>query len=143
MRWMGIDLGERRIGLALSDQQGWLATPLQILLHRSIEEDVQAICGLVTTHQVEALVVGLPLNMDNTAGLAARRARRFAQRLRQRLGKDVVLWDERLSSVDARQALSHLSITRRRQRIDAVAAALILQNYLDTAGGGQSREPGQ
>jgi putative holliday junction resolvase len=143
MRWMGIDLGERRIGIALSDPDGWMATPLQTVPVTSRDSTMQTVIDLVVNKEVQAIVAGLPINMDGTEGLAARRARRFAQRLRQRLGIDVFLWDERMSTQDAYDALAHLAPAKRRARVDAVAAALILQNYLDTTFGGQSREPGQ
>lgn len=140
---MGIDLGGRNIGLAISDPHGWLATPLLVIPHRSKEVDIQTIAHHVSCNEVEAIVVGLPRNMDNTEGAAALKARRFARQLRYHLRLDVLLWDERLSTVDAHQAVAHHPKSRRRQPVDAIAAALILQNYLDSTGGGQSREPGQ
>jgi len=140
---MALDLGDRRTGVALSDAEGWLASPLKVLTAASQKQVVATIAELAVAHEVHGVVVGLPLNMDGTEGPQAARARRLAQRLRKRLGLDVILWDERLSTFAAQESLAHLRPARRRERIDAVAAAIILQGYLDSMGGGQSREPGQ
>ncbi len=129
---MGIDPGERRTGVALSDEEGWLASPLQVVTHTSQDKALAAIVELAKRYQVDGIVVGLPINMDGTEGLSATRARRLANRLRSRLpGMQVVLRDERLSTVDAGEALAHIRPDKRRERIDQVAAAIILQGFLD------------
>ncbi|MCL4533941.1 MAG: Holliday junction resolvase RuvX [Bacteroidetes bacterium] len=139
---MGLDPGERRTGVALSDAEGRLASPLLVLTHSSREKALAAIAELANRHKVQSIVVGLPKNMDGTEGPQAARARRLAQRLRERLGLEVVLVDERLSTFAAEEALAHLRPARRRERLDAAAAAIILQGYLDTlaAGGSGARQ---
>ncbi len=134
MTLLGLDLGERRIGLALSDPLGITARPLSVLECVSLGEDVRAVGELVARHRAQAVVVGLPLSMDGAAGAAARRARRFARALGRALAVPVHLWDERLTTAQAERDLlaAGQRRTARRQIRDAVAAALILQSYLDS-----------
>ena len=130
---LGIDLGSKRIGVALSDPTGTLASPVATVLHRSGREDVARVATLCTEHHVSAVVVGWPRNMDGTSGAAARQAEQFAERLRALTGLPVHLWDERLSTVAAERTLVELGARRRRRREvrDRVAAAVLLQAYLD------------
>lgn len=132
-RILGLDLGEKRLGVALSDPSGTVASPLATVPHRSRREDVERIVALSREHEVTAVVVGWPRNMDGTSGPPARRAEVFAQALGRALSVPVELWDERLSSVAADRALLEADVTRRRRRDlrDRVAAALILQGWLD------------
>lgn len=137
MSILGIDFGERRIGVAGSDALGITAQPLSVVERKSRREDVARIGELASRRKAEVIVVGLPLNMDGSAGPAARRARRFAAALRRELGLEVEEWDERLSTAEAERALiaSDKRRARRREVRDAVAAALILQGYLDAQRG--------
>jgi len=130
---LGIDLGSKRIGVALSDPTGTLASPVATVLHRSGRVDVTRVAALCTEHHVSAVVVGWPRNMDGTSGAAARQAEQFAERLRALTGLPVHLWDERLSTVAAERTLVELGARRRRRREvrDRVAAAVLLQAYLD------------
>jgi putative Holliday junction resolvase len=130
---LGIDLGERRIGVAVSDPLGVTARPLGFVEHVSLSQDVAAVGELAHRRGAQAVVVGLPLNMDGSEGPAARRARRFAEALRRRLGITVHMWDERLTTVQAERDLvaAGQRRSRRRDTRDATAAALILQGYLD------------
>jgi putative holliday junction resolvase len=132
-RILGVDLGEKRLGVALSDPSGTVASPFATIPHRSQRGDVERITALCREHEVAAVVVGWPRNMDGTSGLPARRAEAFAQVLRRALAVPVELWDERLSTVAADRALLEGNVTRRRRRVlrDRVAAALILQAWLD------------
>lgn len=136
---MGLDPGERRTGVALSDPEGRLASPLLVITHSSLEKAVAAVAELAARHGVQGVVMGLAKNMDGTEGVQAARARRLARQLRERLGVDVVLVDERLSTFAAEEALAHLKPARRRRQLDAVAAAIILQEYLDAQAAGGSR----
>lgn len=132
-RVIGLDFGEKRIGLAVSDPCGGMARPLDVVERHSLAEDVARIGEIARRRGASTMVVGLPLNMDGSVGPQARRARRFAARLRRELGLEVALWDERLSSVEAERALLYAGEgrSRRRELRDAVAAALVLQGYLD------------
>jgi putative holliday junction resolvase len=130
---LGLDVGTRRIGAALSDPTGTIATPLATISHQSARRDMDRIAELCSAHGVDRIVVGYPRNMDGTSGPAARRARAFAEALRRRVPIPVEEWDERLSTVEADRALIHAGVRRmeRREVRDRVAAGFILQGYLD------------
>jgi putative Holliday junction resolvase len=129
---LALDVGERRTGVALGEV---LARPLVTLKRRSKEQDFAAIGRLVREHQIDTVVVGLPLNMDGSRGFQAQKVERYARLLKSALlemgfAVDLVLWDERLTTEQAEQIL--IDIGRgRHERVDAVAAAAILQSYLD------------
>jgi putative Holliday junction resolvase len=134
MRILGIDLGDKRIGLALSDPMGWTAQGLDVIAGAGgTNNDIKRIREVVAKHEVGKVIVGLPLNMDGSAGPRAEKARAFAQRLSRSLGLPVEMWDERLTTVEAQKRLIEVDMSRarRRQVIDQLAAILILQNYLD------------
>ena len=141
-RCLGMDLGTKRIGLALSDPLGWTAAPLPALSRVGWKKDLAALRRLVETHAVLRIVVGLPLRMDGEPGEQAKQAQEFAARIRVELGVPVETWDERLTTVQAERTLidSDVRRERRRQVIDSLAASLILQGYLDYRNaGGASR----
>ncbi|MFS8570424.1 MAG: Holliday junction resolvase RuvX [Thermaerobacter sp.] len=133
-RVLALDLGRRRVGVAVSDPLGQTAQPLTVLDAGDDQRLAGEVAHLCRQYEVDTLVVGLPLNMDGTAGPEAQRARRLAQRLREQLGLPVVEWDERLSTAAAERMLvaADLSRARRRRVRDKVAAAVILQSYLDS-----------
>jgi putative Holliday junction resolvase len=142
MRILGLDFGERRIGVALSDPIGWLATPLTVLSRSSREADLSAIQALIEQHQVERVIVGYPRSLDGTVGPQARLVEKFATLLRAHLQVPVILWDERLSTAHAERLIHEAGKRVQRERIDAAAAAVILQSYLDAGprdGGAQAR----
>jgi len=130
---LALDFGERRIGVAASDALGLTASPLTVLDRTSLADDIAKIGDLARRRRADRIILGLPLNMDGSAGPAARRARRFAARLQRDLDIPVELWDERLTTVQAERALISSNARRDRRRAvrDAVSAALILQAYLD------------
>lgn len=132
-RVLGVDLGTVRIGVALSDPTGSVASPLDTIVHRDRRKDLAAVAAAARAHGVERIVVGWPRNMDGTVGPAAKRAEAFAESLRQIADVPVDLWDERLSTAAAERSLREASVRRGRRREvrDRVAAALILQAYLD------------
>ena len=132
-RVMALDLGERRIGVAVSDPTRMLARSLCVLERRSRAEDFAAIAELVREHQVGLVIVGLPRSLDGMMGPQARRVQRYANALAEVLSVPLILWDERLSTSSAEQLMIEAGrpARKRRQRIDAVAAAVILQDYLD------------
>ena len=133
MRVLGLDVGERRIGVALSDPLGLSAQRLMVLERRSTDRDLEALRVLVAQHEVETVVVGLPLTMRGEQGTQARKVTTFAQMLRRRLSIPVEFLDERLTTVQGERALLETNTSRRKrkQTIDQVAAQLILQQFLD------------
>jgi putative Holliday junction resolvase len=140
MRSLGIDIGARRLGLALSDASGTLATPWQVIeTGGSLDADIEKLSAIVTALRAEddglkVVVVGLPLRLDGTPTDQTGRARELAARLENVTGLPVVLQDERLTSREAEQRLA-IRMTdwrKRKEKLDAAAAAIILQDYLDT-----------
>lgn len=136
-RILGLDVGERRIGVAISAPEGRLAVPLRVLERRGEAADAQAIADLARAEGAEALVVGYPLSLDGSAGPQARRVEAFARLLASASGLPLELWDERLSSVQAERPPAGPArrrargSRRRRPPADDLAAAIILQSYLD------------
>lgn len=134
---MGIDHGEKRVGVALSDEDSLIAQPHDTLARRDPSALLTAIAALARDHDVGEIVVGLPLGLDGREGASARRARRFSERLGELTGLPIVLWDERMTTVAAQRALGEAGVRAREQKtmIDRVAAALMLQSYLDAKRG--------
>ncbi len=135
MRILGIDYGVRRIGLALSDPDGILASPLPVYVRADLRSDIDHVAQLVHEHEVGRIVIGLPLNMDGTIGDMADEVAVFADRLRERLKVPVVTFDERLTSEEAERVLIQADISRKKRKEikDSLAAVLILQGYLERA----------
>lgn len=136
MRILGIDLGERRIGLALSDELGWTAQPLKVIPYTSDRQSISAIIELIRQYAVSEVVIGLPRNMDGSYGPRAERVERFARKMEQQSGVPVHLWDERLTTAAAQRSLIEADLSRRRRKqvVDKVAAVLILEGYLRAKG---------
>jgi putative Holliday junction resolvase len=132
MRVLGIDPGEARVGIAVSDPRGIVAVPVGTFARRG-DGDAAALADIARQEGVEAIVVGLPLRLDGTAGPQARRARRLGRALAAASGLPVVFWDERFSSREATRLMIEAGTSRRRRQTDqdATAAAIILQEYLD------------
>ncbi len=133
-RFLGIDHGSKRIGLAVSDPGATLASPLTtISASGDLSDQVAAVISCVEEYDIDAFVVGLPLNMDDTEGIQAKAARKFGEELRRISGKPVHYWDERLSSLVAKELLDPAELTRkkRKARLDRVAAQVMLQGFLD------------
>ncbi|MBC8074518.1 MAG: Holliday junction resolvase RuvX [Chloroflexales bacterium] len=132
-RVLALDVGTRRIGVAMSDASGTLATPLTTLRVRGAERVIAEIVALVRQHAVTVVVVGWPLNMNGDVGPQAESVRAFGEALEAALGQPVAYFDERLTSVVAEQILRDMGLKpeKRRERIDEVAASIILQDYLD------------
>lgn len=134
MRRMGIDPGLRRVGVALSDPDGRFASPHSTVKCRDEADAARQLSEVARAEDVAEIVVGLPLRLNGTEGLSARRARRLAGLLEQKLDTPIILWDERLSTVAAERALREGGVRAREQRrvVDRVAASWILQSYLDS-----------
>lgn len=132
-RIVGVDFGERRVGIAVSDPTGLIARTAGIVERRSDQQAAEHIARLVREWNAEAVVVGLPLNADGSEGFQARRVRRFVSLLQEMVGEcPIILWDESLSSIEARDLLAERGkVSRQRRHHDDVAAAVILQSYLD------------
>ena len=138
MRGLALDLGSRRIGVAVSDPSGTLATPLAVLQRaRSQEADHDAVAALVADTGAERVVVGLPLSLDGSAGPAVRLVVAEVEHLRARLPVPVVCHDERFTTVSADRSLvaAGMRAPERRRVVDKVAAAVLLQSWLDQRAG--------
>jgi putative Holliday junction resolvase len=135
VRVLGIDLGSKRIGIATSDRSGTIATPYTVLLRcGSMGGDHRNIAKMVVEEEAEAVIVGLPLNMDGSEGKAAQAARIEAARMATVVGVPVHVHDERLTTVEADRVLMEqkMNAQARRRVVDKVAAAVMLQSWLDT-----------
>ena len=134
MRWLGIDFGERRIGLAISDPEGRLAVPLTTLVRRNDRSAVREIAEIARREGVGRLALGEPVGLDGQRGEAAERVRRFGDKLAQVSGLPVRLVGESLTTVEAQERLRAAGVDPRRapERIDAVAAQILLQEALDS-----------
>ena len=134
---MCLDLGTKTIGIAVSDLSRTIASPLKLIERRKFAADADALLKLAAEKEVAAIVIGLPLNMDGSEGPRAQASRAYARNLAP-LGLPVLLWDERWSTASAERAMidQDLSRGKRAERIDAAAAAVILQGAVDALAGG-------
>ena len=133
-RALGIDHGDARIGLAISDDLGMLAHPLETIHIKTVPDPLARIAEIVTRDQIGMIVLGLPRNMNGTYGPASEKVKEFAEKLRAKVPCEVKLWDERLTSVAAQRSLHEVgrNVKNSRDVIDQVAAQLILQGWLDS-----------
>jgi len=132
-RLLGLDLGEKTIGLALSDAGHIIATPMQTIRRGRFAADARTLKGLIGEHDIAALVIGLPVNMDGTEGPRCQSTRAFADNLLRVFDIDIAFWDERLSTAAVTRTLLEADVSRARRRalVDKMAAAYILQGALD------------
>lgn len=130
---MGLDVGDKRIGIAVCDALGLATTPLKTLQRKNAKLDVETIAALATKEEIGGIVIGLPLNMDGTEGAQAAKTRAFGNRVTEATGLPIFYEDERLSSFTAVEMLVERGIKtgHNRELIDMQAAAIILQSYLD------------
>ena len=140
---MGLDVGEKRIGIALSDPFGTFAQPHATLPRGREAADLAKLAEVVHQHEVTSLVVGLPLHMSGEESAMAAKIRTFADRLGETVGLPVTYWDERLTTLEAERTLIAGGVRRkkRKQVVDQVAAVLILQGYLDSVRGEVVSDP--
>lgn len=136
MRIAALDVGDARIGVAISDELGLTTRGLGVVHRQGGSRDLEAIARLLSPYLPERVVVGLPLNMDGTEGTQAEKVRRFATRFGAHTGLVVELWDERLTTVEAEDVMRETGVARRKRRgqVDQVAAAGILRSYLARRG---------
>ena len=135
MKILSLDIGEKRIGMALSDELGFIAQPLETLHRETENADFEEIKKIAQALGVTEVVVGLPLNMDGTIGPNAKKAYDFVEKLKKKLKTPVKLWDERLTTLEANRILIEAGISRKKRKKldDKLAAQLILQSYLDAS----------
>jgi len=133
IRIAGLDVGDKTIGVALSDELGWTAQGLEVIRRRSLDEDMARLAAIARQYGVERWVVGMPRNMNGTYGPRAELTREFMHELQERLGLPVEAYDERMTTMVAEKVLLTADVSRakRKQVIDKMAAAVILQGYLD------------
>lgn len=133
-RILALDLGARRIGLAVSDPLGLTAQGLETLERRNRRHDLEALKHLAEQYEVGMILVGQPLHMSGRAGAQSEKAEAFAEDLRGHLGLEVRLWDERLTTAQAQRLLrsSGIGLEKRKRAVDRLAAVLLLQSYLDS-----------
>jgi putative Holliday junction resolvase len=132
-RILALDLGEKRVGVAVSDPLGITAQGQETLLRQGRRRDIDSVAEIARVHEISLIVIGLPLQMDGREGPAATRARDFAAVLSAALGIPVDMWDERLSTAEVERVLtaSGMRRSRRREERDRLAAVVILQSWLD------------
>lgn len=133
-RVLGIDLGDVRIGVAVSDPLGMTAQGVEVIRRRSQEDDLKRLGELIRQYEVGKIVLGFPKNMNGTVGPRGEAAREFAGLLEKTFSLPVILWDERLSTLAAERTLIEADVRRdkRKRVVDKMAAGIILQNYLDS-----------
>ncbi len=134
MKILGLDYGEARIGVAVSDALGMLASPLDTICEKDRQKQLEKTAEVARLHNVQKLVVGYPKHMDGTVGHRAVYTEEFAKELSDLLGIDYVMWDERLSSTEAHRVLESGGVSgkKRKTKVDKIAAVIILQGYLDS-----------
>ncbi len=133
MRYLGIDFGTKRIGLAISDEMGIIAGKYDTLQSKGLKRDIECIKGIIEKEKIEKVVIGLPKNMDGSLSETAQKVGDFAKGIRKLTGIPVETWDERLSSISAEKVLIKGDVRRNKRKrvIDQLSAVIILQNYLD------------
>jgi putative Holliday junction resolvase len=131
MRYLGLDVGDRWIGVALSDPSTSIASPLTIIKRTDDEADMQAINYIITENEIGKVIVGLPRMLNGSIGIQAQKVQAFTQKLRQQTGAEIEFRDEWLTTVSARRIMHNTGSKKTGKRDDAVAAAVLLQAFLD------------
>ena len=134
MRYLGLDVGKKRIGVAVSDSLGMTATPLTLIKCSSLNKDIEQIVALAIENEATEIVVGMPINMDGTEGPAAGHVKKLIAKIAEKTDLPIVTWDERLSTTAVTRVLIEADTSRakRREVVDKLSAAYILQGYLDS-----------
>lgn len=134
MRIMGMDVGDRRIGLAVSDEMGYSAQGLDTFTRANLKQDVRSLAEMMKELQVEKLVIGMPRNMNGTYGPQTEKVKEFVAALLKEISIEVIYWDERLTSVAAQRTLAEgkIALGKKKEAIDKLSAVMILQGYLDS-----------
>lgn len=134
MKYIGLDVGNRRVGVAFGDSDLQIATPVDVIMRASPEQDAQTIAGLMREYDASQLIVGLPRNMDSSQGAQAEAVIEYAEEIAERISVPVIFWDERLTTVEATKRTHETGARGKKSRrgLDALAAAVLLQDYLDS-----------
>lgn len=140
MRILALDFGTVRIGIAVSDESKLIGLPLEMVPAQPFTGLLERLRAIIREKEVELIIVGMPRNMNGTYGPAAQRVREFVTVLKEALPMPIQTWDERLTSAQAERVLDEAGMTQRNRRgkVDQMAAALLLQNYLDSLGPGSA-----
>ena len=133
MRILGLDVGSKTIGVAISDPLGWTAQGIDTIRRKNKEQDIELVHKICKDYGVETIVIGLPKNMNGTIGEAGEKALEFSELLKEKTELPIEMWDERLTTVAAHRAMleADLSRNKRKKIVDKIAATYILQGYLD------------
>jgi putative holliday junction resolvase len=136
MRVLAIDHGTKRMGIAISDEMRTIAQPLEYILAEPLDKFFDRLQQIIADRQISLIVVGVPRNMDGTYGPAAAKVQEFVTALKQAVAVPIKSWDERLTSVQANRYLIEADVrrSRRKEKVDKTAAAILLQSYLDSVG---------
>jgi putative Holliday junction resolvase len=134
MRTLALDHGTKRMGIAISDELGMIAQPMEFIPAEPFAKFLERLQEIIREKQVEQLIVGMPRNMDGSYGPAATKVREFVAVLKESITMPIVFWDERLTSTQANRYLVQANVRRekRKEKVDQTAAAILLQSYLDT-----------
>lgn len=133
MRILGLDIGQKTIGLAISDPLGLTAQGITTIHRKNKKSDIEELKKVCKEYEVETLVIGLPKNMNNSIGFAGEKIQEFSKLIEEEIGLKIEFWDERLTTVAAHRAMLEADLSRgkRKKIVDKVAATYILQGYLD------------
>lgn len=133
MRYIGLDVGDKTIGIAVSDPLGWTAQGITTVRRKGLEKDLLNLKEIFNDYTIEAIVVGLPKNMNGTIGPQAEKAMAFGDALKEEFGHEIVYWDERLTTMAAHRVMIEADFSRKKRKtlVDKIAATYILQGYLD------------
>lgn len=130
-RILGIDYGNRRVGIAISDELQLTAQPHKLLIRENDENLISDIKEIIHSHNIEKIVIGLPVLLDGSHSSQTKKTRKFISRIRQSSDLPIEKWEERLSTIEAGKILTGTSINKKKENIDIISAQLILQSYLD------------
>lgn len=134
LKILALDVGNKRIGTALSDPLNILAQPLYTIHRKGLERDIEEILNIIKENNVGTIVVGLPKNMDGTVGFQGEKTQKFAEILSNHTDIEIVMWDERLTTISARRIMIENDVKQKDKKnlVDTVAAVVILENYLNS-----------
>lgn len=132
MKIMGVDFGDSRTGIAMCDKSEFLASPLTVIFEKNFDKCLEKTAELAKSEKAELIVVGYPKNMNNTVGERAEKCALFGEKLKEMTGIEVVMWDERCTTVSAHNYLNEVNVRgkKRKNVVDAVAAVIILESYM-------------